>query len=63
VEALAVGAMGLGVFLMYAAYKGEHPWTLVLSVIRGSGGPGTLPPTATLPPNASTFSRVTTEPA
>jgi len=38
VDALAVIGLGVGVYLMYAAYKNQHPWTLAQAVIGGGGG-------------------------
>ncbi len=32
-DALGVAAMGAGAFLLYAAIRGEHPWTLFTQVL------------------------------
>lgn len=35
--------MGAGGFLVYAAVKGEHPWSLFSQTLSASSAPGTVP--------------------
>lgn len=48
-DALGVVMMGTGAFLVYAAVKGEHPWSMFLGVLGAgsgsSGGSGITPST------------------
>jgi hypothetical protein len=46
VDAVAILLVGIGGYLMYAAYKNEHPWTYLTTTVlpgiaSGSSGPTT----------------------
>ncbi len=39
-DALGVVMMSAGAFIVYAAVKGEHPWSLFVSTLNGSAAAG-----------------------
>jgi hypothetical protein len=39
VEAIATIGIGVGLWLMWAAYKGEHPWQLFQNALNPSSSP------------------------
>ena len=38
VDTLGVILVGAGAYMVYAGYKGEHPWTLFLDALKANSG-------------------------